>query len=56
MEITVITYLKARPFALCTIQIITTILITDMYLLYFIYAHLQPKCKYITTENKDFRE
>jgi len=55
MEITIITYLKARPFALCTIQIITTIVIIDMYLLYFIYVHLQPKCKYTRIENRDFQ-
>ncbi len=52
MEITQITHLKARPLALCTIQIITAIPITKMYLLHFIYAHLQPKCKYTTIENR----
>ncbi len=31
MEIILITYLKARPLALCTIQIITTIPIIKMY-------------------------
>jgi hypothetical protein len=55
MEITLITHLKTKPFALCTTQIVTTIPITKMYLLHFIYAHLQPKCKYTTTENRSFQ-
>ncbi len=55
MEITIITYLKATPLTLCTVQIITTMPITKMYILYFIYAHLQPKCKYTTTKNRYFQ-
>jgi hypothetical protein len=26
-----------------------------MYFLHYIYAHLQPKCKYITTESRHFQ-
>jgi hypothetical protein len=55
MEITLIIYLKARPLALCTIQIITTIPIIEIYFLYFIYAHFQPKCKYTMIENRYFQ-
>ncbi len=55
MEITLIIYLKAKTLTLCTIQIITTIPITYMYLFHCIYVHLQPKCKYITTKSKHFQ-
>jgi hypothetical protein len=54
VEITLATYLKDIPLALCTIQIITTIPIIEMYFLHYIYAHFQPKCKYITTKGKYF--
>jgi len=55
MEITLITYLKAKPLALCTIQIITTIPIIHMYIFYCIYVHFQPKCKYTTTKSRHFQ-
>ncbi len=55
MEITLITYLKAKPLALCTIQIITTIPIIEMYLLHCIYAHFKPKCKYTTIKSRHFQ-
>ncbi len=55
MEIILVVYLKARPLALCTIQIITTIPITKMYLLHYIYVHFQPICKYTTTKNRHFQ-
>ncbi len=38
MEIILVIYLKVRPLALCTIKIITTIPIIEMYLLHCIYA------------------
>ncbi len=55
MEITLITYLKAKPLALCTLQIITTIPITEMYFFHYIYVHFQPKCKYTTIESRHFQ-
>jgi hypothetical protein len=55
MEIILLIYLKARPLALCPIQIITTIPIVEMYLLHCIYVHLQPRFKYITTESTHFQ-
>ncbi len=55
MKVILVTYLKARPLALCIIQIMTTIPITNMYIFHCIYVHLQPKCKYITIENKHFQ-
>jgi len=55
VEIILVTYLKAKPLTLCTIQIITTIPIIEMYFLHYIYVHLQPKCKYTTTDNKHFQ-
>jgi len=55
MEVTLVTYLKARPLLLCTIQIITTIPITKMNLLHYIYLHFQPKCKYTTKKNRYFQ-
>jgi hypothetical protein len=55
MKITLITYLEAKPLALFTIQIITTIPIINMYIFYCIYAHFQPKCKYTTTKNRHFQ-
>jgi hypothetical protein len=54
-KIILVTYLKARPLALCTIQIITTIPIIEMYLLHCIYARFQPKCKYTTTKSRHFQ-
>ncbi len=55
MKLILVTYLKARPLALCTIQIITTIPIIEMYLFHCIYAHLQPKGKYTTIDNRHFQ-
>ncbi len=55
MGVTLVTYLKARPLALCTIQIIITIPITKMYLLHCIYVRLQPKCKYTTIKSRHFQ-
>jgi hypothetical protein len=55
MKIILITYLKARPQALCTIIIITTIPIIKMYLLHCIYVYFQPICKYTTIESKHFQ-
>jgi hypothetical protein len=55
MEVILITYLKAKPLALSTIQIIIIIPITNMYILHCIYAHLQPKCKYTTTKSRHFQ-
>jgi hypothetical protein len=48
-------HLKAKPLALCTIQIITTIPIIEMYIFYCIYVHFQPKCKYTTTKSRHFQ-
>jgi hypothetical protein len=55
MKVILVIYMKARPLALHTVQIITTIPIIEMYLFHYIYAHLQPKCKYIITDNKHFQ-
>jgi hypothetical protein len=55
MEVTLVTYLKTRPLLLYTIQIITTIPITKMYFLHYIYLHFQPKCKYTTKKSRYFQ-
>ncbi len=55
MEVIIVTYLKAKPLTLCKIQTITIIPITNMYILHYIYVHLQSKCKYFIIENGYFQ-